>query len=315
MAGMARFPNEKTLPYLERLYNNFFDIKEHTDEILSKFIDKNFLSDPSVDIEFIAQNVYNLKIFRVPPEAIQYEHSLLVEGDIILLNKDDTEEEQRFSIAHEIAHYVLRKNSDKSDIARIEANPPKEIFRKTYLNIDKAIKVWSQFLASIISEKLGKFVSDEKVYVVLNKVVSEAVFEKAKKVIIKKGSVRGGTAPAFVINKEMYETSVNEMKKNWPIVFIKIYNEEIADYFAANLLIPTERFILWEDKTDEEVARAFRVTERCIQKRRDEEIENEIDFLTPKNLSSDVKLEEKAPLSLDELDSILREQCANTGQA
>ena len=314
MTDTVRFFSLKTPPYLERLYNIFFDIKEHTDEIHSQLNDKNFLSDPSVDIEFIAQNICHLIIIPVPPEVIQFEHSLLVEGDIILLNEDDTPEEQRFSIAHEIAHFVLRKNSDKSDIARIEANPPQEIFRKFYLNIDIAMKVWSQFLASLISEKLGKFVSDKKVYVVLNKVVSEAVLKKTENAFFKKGNTRGVSAQIFVKYKEIYETSVNEMKKNWPIIFIKIYNEEIADYFAANLLVPTERFVLWEDKTDEEIAEAFKVTERCIQKRRDEEIEKEIDFLTPKNLSSDVQLEEKTPLSQDELEQILRGHCERAGQ-
>jgi Zn-dependent peptidase ImmA (M78 family) len=80
--------------------------------------------------------------------------------------------------------------------------------------------------------------------------------------------------------------------------------ETMADYFAANLLIPTERFILWEDETDEEIARAFRVEAKCIRKRR-EEIEMELDLMTPKDLSSDVKIEDSPPLTLDELKQIL----------
>ena len=80
--------------------------------------------------------------------------------------------------------------------------------------------------------------------------------------------------------------------------------EDIADFFAANLLIPTERFILLEDKPDDEIARAFGVEPRCIEIRR-QEIEHELDLMAPKNLSSDVKLEKTAPLSLDELDHIL----------
>jgi len=62
--------------------------------------------------------------------------------------------------------------------------------------------------------------------------------------------------------------------------------EDIADYFAANLLIPTERFILWEEKTNEEIAEAFGVEPRCIEKRK-EEIEYEIKMLVPQNLPSD----------------------------
>jgi uncharacterized phage-associated protein/Zn-dependent peptidase ImmA (M78 family) len=85
---------------------------------------------------------------------------------------------------------------------------------------------------------------------------------------------------------------------------IEAVEEEISDYFAANLLIPTERFILWEDKPDDEIARAFGVEPRCIKKRR-EEIEMEIDLMTPKDLASGVKIEETTPLTSDELNRIL----------
>jgi len=77
--------------------------------------------------------------------------------------------------------------------------------------------------------------------------------------------------------------------------------EDIADYFAANLLIPIERFILWEDKTDEEIAKAFGVEPRCVSKRR-EEMEYELEAIAPKNLSSSVKVKDLVPLSLDEMD-------------
>ena len=82
------------------------------------------------------------------------------------------------------------------------------------------------------------------------------------------------------------------------------FEETIADYYAANLLIPTERFILWEDKTDEEIAAAFGVEPKCIRERR-KEIKQELNLLLPKNLSSDVKIEETTPLSLDELKAAL----------
>jgi len=82
------------------------------------------------------------------------------------------------------------------------------------------------------------------------------------------------------------------------------FEETIADYYAANLLIPTERFILWEDKTDEEIAAAFGVEPKCIRERR-KEIRQELNLLLPKNLSSDVKIEKMTPLSLDELKTAL----------
>jgi len=62
--------------------------------------------------------------------------------------------------------------------------------------------------------------------------------------------------------------------------------EDIADYFAANLLIPTERFILWDDRPDNEIAIAFGVEEKCIRKRK-EEIDYELHMLEPKIHRSD----------------------------
>lgn len=46
--------------------------------------------------------------------------------------------------------------------------------------------------------------------------------------------------------------------------------EEDADHLAANLLVPVYRFQFWEDKTDEEIAKAFKVELKCIKKRRNE---------------------------------------------
>ncbi|MCL2442766.1 MAG: ImmA/IrrE family metallo-endopeptidase [Treponema sp.] len=95
---------------------------------------------------------------------------------------------------------------------------------------------------------------------------------------------------------------------------VKAVEEIIADFFAANLLIPTERFILHDEKSDEDIARIFGVEAKCIRKRR-EEIELEIELLTPRNLSSDIIIEDKTPLSLNELNNILEGHCANEGQA
>lgn len=68
----------------------------------------------------------------------------------------------------------------------------------------------------------------------------------------------------------------------------KLVDEELADYFAVNLLVPTSRFLLWEDKSNRQIAKAFKVPVRCIKKRRIE-IQYEINFTTIKNLSSGEK--------------------------
>ena len=83
------------------------------------------------------------------------------------------------------------------------------------------------------------------------------------------------------------------------------YVETIADYFAANLLIPTELFILFDEKTDKEIALIFNVEEKCIKKRRTE-IEQEIVLLEPEDLASDVIVEDKTPLTLDEIHEALK---------
>jgi len=76
--------------------------------------------------------------------------------------------------------------------------------------------------------------------------------------------------------------------------------EDIADFFAANLLVPTERFILWDEKSVSEIAIAFGVEEGCIEKRK-EEIEHELRLLEPKNFSLDTEVDKQAPLTADEL--------------
>jgi len=83
----------------------------------------------------------------------------------------------------------------------------------------------------------------------------------------------------------------------------KTYIEIIADYFAANLLIPTELFILFDEKTDKEIALIFDVEEKCIKKRRTE-IEQEIALLEPEGLASDLIPVEKTPLTLDEINDV-----------
>jgi Zn-dependent peptidase ImmA (M78 family) len=63
--------------------------------------------------------------------------------------------------------------------------------------------------------------------------------------------------------------------------------EDLADHFAANLLVPIHRFQLWETKSDKEIAKAFKVEEMCIKKRR-QEIEPETAMLTAAMSACDI---------------------------
>jgi Zn-dependent peptidase ImmA (M78 family) len=49
--------------------------------------------------------------------------------------------------------------------------------------------------------------------------------------------------------------------------------EDIADFIAANLVLPLDRFDLWEAKNDSEIAEAFGVEKTCVRKRRQEFID------------------------------------------
>jgi uncharacterized phage-associated protein/Zn-dependent peptidase ImmA (M78 family) len=211
------FPEDE--PYIKNSFtiktSVFKEIKKWVDLIIPKENDRCFTENPIVDIKAIARERGISIIQPLPPNEVEYKHAILL-GPIIFLNSQDNPEKQRFSIAHEIYHFLTKRDDNMA------------------LAVARRGETWKR----------------EHAY-------SDEVIE-----------------------------------------------EEIADYFAANLLIPTERFILWEDKKDEEIAKAFGVEPKCIKKRR-KEIEHELKMMEPKNLSSNVDLKDMAPLSLDELDSIL----------
>jgi len=53
-------------------------------------------------------------------------------------------------------------------------------------------------------------------------------------------------------------------------LLMEIIYEKTADFFAASLLVPLSRFLLWEDRPDADIAKAFGVEEKCIKERRKE---------------------------------------------
>ena len=152
------------------------------DQLLFKNTNAILIEDPSVNIQAIAKKYGITKIRLVPSIEVNGKHALLI-GTEILVNDSDNLEKQRFSIAHEIFHFLTRE--DNGDGLTAVARQ-RETWEKQHLNSTEAV------------------------------------------------------------------------------------DEEIADYFAANLLIPTERFTLWENKSNEEIAQAFGVEVRCIQLRRQE---------------------------------------------
>jgi len=226
---------EVYMPSSEDIKKNIFlALKKCIDTMIPQTDSENYSENPSVEIETIAKNVGITDIQPVHPqifideEIVNIKHAVLI-GTVIFLNINDNTRKQRFSIAHEIYHF-LQRWPEENDLLQIVARQG-EAWKKE----------------------------------------------------------NEGSASAI--------------------------EEIIADYFAANLLIPSERFVLWEDKTDEEIADAFGVEPKCIKERR-KESGHELDLLIPKNLSSDVKIEEISPLSLDELKTTLEAHSIHdSGQA
>jgi Zn-dependent peptidase ImmA (M78 family) len=283
------------------LYPFFIYIKEMTNNILDKYKNINFLENTSVDIEALAYNIGIKGILPVPPIFIQYDHSHLTEDDIILLNNDDVSE-HRFSIAHEIAHLVLGREMDNKVIARSEI-PLTENLKENYFSFSEfseTINFFSNIIASLVTEIIDKPVTTKNAHKLLIKTANNFFDEKIKPFYEKIKNM----PHTQILTDDILEPVKYEVQKYVFEIIEKVCEEEMADYFAANLLVPIERFILWENETDELIADKFKVSVKCIQKRRGE-IERERDFMIPKNQSSNTKIEELKMAPIDELDSIL----------
>ena len=184
----------------------FLIIKQFIDQLQKQEEAVCYSEFPYVDILKMAEKMGIVAIKFAPPESIgRNEHAYLdKEKATIYINEKDSEEQQRFSIAHELFHFFLYKEKLIEELA-LNPSQKKIIKELVLLNSDNNIK----------SRERGN--KDEKV-------------------------------------------------------------EALADYFASNLLVPIERFTLWEDRNIKEIAKAFDVTENCV-KRRKEEIKLEIDFM------------------------------------
>jgi Zn-dependent peptidase ImmA (M78 family) len=128
----------------------------------------------------------------------------ITRNNIIYLNGNEPEEEQRFSIAHEIGHKIfdLSEDSATKNVARMG----------------------NQWKANVLKRK---------------------------------SPIPVGESETFM-------------------------DEEIIDYFAANLLMPTHIFKNLSDQPDEVISRKFCVSEKSVQKRRIE-LANEIQKAPPCN--------------------------------
>jgi Zn-dependent peptidase ImmA (M78 family) len=274
---------------LPDFYSVFPDIKRYINKLIFKDISvkTNYTKKPLVNVKHIAKKLglkiilfsfedffnilekHGIDVKNIPNAFIIPKHAFLAYKEaIIFINKDDSIEERLFSIAHEIFHYVFLKDQNK--------NMP--------IIADKK-RAWTALLEkklNIKSLKNDNYQRDN------DNLVSRLNYAYRNNKIIQK-KFRTILRDISFKHSEFIELISDALKED----ISDMVENEIADYFAANLLVPTERFILWDDKPDEKIANAFKTVKECIQKRKIE-IKNELEIMKPKNLSSGIILEKVA---------------------
>jgi len=176
---------------------------------------------------------------------------------------------------------VLEKTSELFSLFHSEefaARASSSSYKKVIQYIEKSedAKFVAGYMTETVSKNLGKGVSIRQAYKEWAKALIEGTISKKTA----RGSGRyneknkTGGKGGGVRNKEELVLNLTNM----------LYEEELADYFAANMLVPLERFQLWEERKDRTIAKAFKVSTACIIKRR-HETESEQEYLS-KYLSS-----------------------------
>jgi len=110
---------------------------------------------------------------------------------------------------------------------------------------------------------------------------------------------------SYVLQSTKYKAARHGTKRKLELPPGEREIEDFIDHFAANLLVPINRFQLWEDKTDKEIAKAFKVEEKCIKKRR-QEVAYEVSILTSEMKSCPVQAVTDPNVNLD-IKSILKD--------
>jgi hypothetical protein len=168
---------------------NFYNIYPYINQVSMGLIKR--LGD-KIDLPIDVRKIAALCGFTgiEPDDGHRSGRHATVRDTIIYVNKDEPDEEQRFSIAHEIGHIVLdsRKDITMKDVAR-----------------------------------------------------------------------KGNHWKANILLKEIPVSDEDNETLIW---------EEVIDYFAANLLMPTSLFKDWSSHPDELIAEKFHVSEKSLQKRR-----------------------------------------------
>jgi Zn-dependent peptidase ImmA (M78 family) len=241
--------------------NMFFDTKKRADALLFKHNNVDFLLKPTVGVDAIAIEAGIIRIIPVSKDEIPGKHATLKDGIIKLSNEDD-DKERRFSTGHELYHHIKakadkeRKETEYNNIVSFLG----ELGKKNVLDIRR-----KEQIMSVARSGYDGLVQELKRFPYLTKII---------KPITKRASDRFGKR----ISEDKAYNSIAELIRTENTLddnFIDeaadhLYNEEIADYFSANLLVPIERFVLWDDRPNNEIAAAFQVPIACIEKRKKE---------------------------------------------
>jgi Zn-dependent peptidase ImmA (M78 family) len=176
-----------------------FAIRHSVNELL-KNDSVDFAKNPKVNVvKLLETRGYKIteEVFEEAGDGKNKKHAKLdTVNKIITLNESDSDEEKRFSLAHEFGHIIFEIQEDNA-------------------------------VESIAHQLVARESSTENSLV-------------------------------------LYDICEKRIDSKKPIY------EEVMDYFAANLLLPIERFFFWSDKTAGEIAKAFGVNEKCVAKRIDE---------------------------------------------
>jgi Zn-dependent peptidase ImmA (M78 family) len=270
------------LDFTDKLVNHesfrsvFLDIKQKTDELLYAHNNVDFLIKPAVDVEAIAKENGIDKIIRVPKKDIPEKHATL-RNRVIKLSDKDSEEERRFSTGHELEHHIKEEaDAEKKENER-NLRERMKIFLKDMERTNIPDKESQKQAESVFKEAARSdydWVIHELKKIPYFAEIAKPIAENASKNFgkqISEDKAYNSIAKLILMGNKIDDKLILKASND-------LYNEEIADYFSANLLVPLERFVLWEDRPDKEIADAFQVTVDCIIKRR-KEVALELEYL------------------------------------
>jgi Zn-dependent peptidase ImmA (M78 family) len=274
-------------------------INKKVDELLSEY-DKPYKigdDDPSVDVQKIAQEAFGVKIKFISPWKYRQKHAVLkIENGryVLKINGKDKDNLElcRFNIAHELGHIIFSHiGVPLVVIPRIQkyniAHEWERFFSPVAEQTNEVQKVLALQLEQLKRLYNSKEVAIHELVHIMSpvtikakdhpKILNYIIAHEWGRIEYKNNyycKISSGTT------REVARHKTNFFSRKYHSLFIdKWGREELADHFAANLLVPIYRFQFYLGKSDKELAEAFKVDVKCIKKR-EKELEPEMSVLT-----------------------------------